>query len=167
MVTSKTIRSSVAAAAAALLLAACGSNDIYNTFVHMPEDGWSADSLAVFRVDIDDATVPYDLWMQVRNHPDYAYGNLWLFVNIISPDGSRTTDTLECILARPDGRWLGEGWGSYYTLQCPYRAGARFAQPGRYIFRAQHGMRADDIRGIEAVGLRVCPSEQPKARTAQ
>ena len=87
MVTSKTIRSSVAAAAAALLLAACGSNDIYNTFVHMPEDGWSADSLAVFRVDIDDATVPYDLWMQVRNHPDYAYGNLWLFVNIISPDG--------------------------------------------------------------------------------
>lgn len=135
------------------------STDIYNSYVALPNTGWTIDSLAVFRVDITDADKPYDLYFMVRNQNNYAYQNLWLFIDIVSPDGYVQRDTLDCILAEHDGRWKGSGWGSLYDAEYPYRLSTRFAAPGLYRFRVCHGMRQDDIEGIHSIGLRVTPTQ--------
>lgn len=140
------------------LMTSC-TGDVYNSFVALPNIGWGSDSLAVFRTEIDDATKAYDITFQVRNENNYKYANLWLFVDVVSPDGEMQRDTCECVLARPDGSWLGGGWGSLYTMQCPYRLATRFAKPGAYTFRIGHGMRDDDIRGIHSIGLRIKEAE--------
>lgn len=142
-------------AGAALLAASCNQDRIYNQFVTMPGQGWSMDSLAVFRVTIDKADVPYHLFVQVRNESTYSHSNLWLFVDVVSPDGKLQRDTLECQLADADGRWRGSGWGSLYSLRCPYRLNTRFAAPGTYTFRVQHGMRREDLEGIRNIGMEV------------
>lgn len=144
----------------ALLFAACNNRDVYNSYISMPDNGWNSDSLAVFRADIDNDELPYNLWIQVRNESNYQYANLWLFVNIVSPNGTVSTDTLECVLAEPNGKWLGSGWGSLYTIQCPYRMGAKFASTGQYTFRIQHGMRQSGIEGIKSIGLRIETAEK-------
>ena len=149
----------VLSAVTALLSVACTNNDVYNCFVALPNTGWGEDSLAVFRTNIDDTETAYDITFQIRNENNYKYANLWLFVDVISPDGEMVRDTSECILARNDGSWLGSGWGSLYTIQCPYRMHTHFRKPGSYTFRIAHGMRDEDIHGIHSLGLRITKSE--------
>lgn len=138
-----------------LIMASCSSRDVYNEYVALPNTGWGTDSLAVFRANIDNTQPPYNIWLQIRNQNNYPYSNVWFFVDVISPDGYTLRDTLECTLAMPDGTWIGSGWGSLYSLQCPYRLGSRFAEKGTYTFRIAHGMRNNDIKGIHSIGLRI------------
>lgn len=141
---------------ACISLYSCREGVVIDEFVALPNVGWNADSLAVFRADIDDASKSYDMWIQVRNDNTYPYANLWLFVEVVSAkDGVMVRDTVECTLAKPDGEWLGGGWGSLYAVDCPYRLNTKFALSGRYTFRIIHGMREEDIKGIHSLGLRI------------
>lgn len=137
-------------------LISCNKGVVFDDVVSMPKSGWSDDSLAVFRVDISESTKNYDMWIQVRNDNTYAYANLWLFIDVISAsDGVMVRDTLDCVLAHPYGEWLGGGWGSLYTVDCPYRLNTKFATEGKYTFRISHGMRDESIIGIKSIGLRI------------
>lgn len=137
-------------------LISCNKGVVFDDVVSMPKSGWSDDSLAVFRVDISESTKNYDMWIQVRNDNTYAYANLWLFIDVISAsDGVMVRDTLDCVLAHPNGEWLGGGWGSLYTVDCPYRLNTKFATEGKYTFRILHGMRDESIIGIKSIGLRI------------
>lgn len=137
-------------------LISCNKGVVFDDVVSMPKSGWSDDSLAVFRVDISESTKNYDMWIQVRNDNTYAYANLWLFIDVFSAsDGVMVRDTLDCVLAHPNGEWLGGGWGSLYTVDCPYRLNTKFATEGKYTFRISHGMRDESIIGIKSIGLRI------------
>lgn len=138
----------------ALSLASCtGDKVAYNEFVSLADAKWDKDTLAVFRAEISDTTSFYDIHVQVRNDNSYAFSNLWLFVDVISPDGRMRRDTIECTLANPDGSWIGGGWGSLYSTRCPYMMAVRFFTPGPYTFRLTQGMRKDQLSGIHDVGL--------------
>lgn len=150
------LRKWLLAIVACLCLYSCSRGIVIDEFVALPNVGWDEDSLAVFRADVVDATKSYDLWLQIRNDNSYPYSNLWLFIDVISAnDGVMVRDTVECILAKPSGEWLGGGWGSLYTIECPYRLNTKFASPGRYTFRICHGMREEEIKGIHSLGLRI------------
>lgn len=137
-------------------LHSCREGVVLDQVVAFPNVGWNEDSLAVFRADIEDESKSYDLWIQLRNDNTYPYANLWLFVDVISAaDGVMVRDTMECVLSKPTGEWIGGGWGSLYTLECPYRINTKFANKGRYTFRISHGMRHEDIKGIHSLGLRI------------
>lgn len=139
--------------ATALSLHSCAGGALFDEFVSIPEGGWPADSLAVFRPTVEDTTKAYDVSLMVRNDNSYAFANIWLFVDIVSPDGLTKRDTLECVLANADGSWLGAGWGSFYTARCPYLRGVTFRRPGPYTFRVIHGMRTENLQGIHDIGI--------------
>lgn len=142
------------AATLAACLASCTNDKVaYNEFVSLADAKWDKDTLAIFRADITDTTRLYDIYLQVRNDNDYAFANLWLFIDVISPDGHSRRDTIECFLANPDGSWLGGGWGSLYSTRCQYMPAIRFATPGSYTFRLTQGMRKDLLTGIHDIGL--------------
>ena len=140
-------------ATVSLCLAACDNSVIYDGYVSIAKEGWDKDTLAIFRADVEDTVGVYDVWIQVRNDNDYQFSNLWLFVDVVSPDGVSRRDTVECILARPDGSWIGGGWGSLYSERCRYISSVRFSRPGPYTFRITQGMRADNLKGIHDIGL--------------
>ncbi len=153
------LMSMVASVIACLGLCSCQSGVAYDEYVSIAKTGWDKDTLAVFRTDMSDSAGVYDIMVQVRNDNDYAYSNLWLFIDVIAPDGVSRRDTLECILARTDGSWLGSGWGSLYNEKCPYMRGVKFSKPGPYTFRITQGMRADELAGIHDIGLLIQKSE--------
>lgn len=138
---------------AVFVVSCTDGNVVYDEYVSLAKANWDKDSLAVFRTDIQDSTSLYDVFVQVRNDNDYAFANLWLFVDVVSPDGRMRRDTLECILANPDGSWLGGGWGSLYSMRCPYMSAVKFSRPGAYTFRFTQGMRKDQLVGIHDIGL--------------
>lgn len=149
----KSIASSLVSAAAALTLAACQGDTLYAHFYNLPERAWEADSLAIFRVDMADSTTLCDVSLEIRNDNNYSYSNLWLFIDVVSPAGETRRDTVECLLANADGTWRGGGWGSLYSLRCPYLTRVRFAEAGTYTFRVTQGMRDERLRGIRDIGL--------------
>ncbi len=138
-----------------LFFVACAEKAVFNEFRLISPDGWSADSVCVFKMEINDPAMQYNLFVNVRHTGAYTYQNLWLFIEKISPDSILLNDTIACNLADHTGRWLGAGSGSVYLLPVPYQQQLQFDSPGVYVYKIRHGMREDTLKGINAIGLRL------------
>lgn len=113
------------------------------------------DSIAVFRVNITDTSSTHSIYLNIRNSTDYPNSNLYLFIQTTSPTGASLRDTVEYWLADKRGRWLGKGFGAIRDNKLPYKTYIRFPDKGEYVFKIQQGMRAQNLKGIASVGLRI------------
>lgn len=134
---------------------ACDMQRVYDTYNAVPGASWHKDSLLTFTVPVEDTIQNHNLIINVRNNVDYAYSNLWLFVEIRQPQGLAIKDTFEVVLADPSGKWLGEGMGGLKTQKSYYRRNIFFPVSGDYEVIIQHGMRKEELEGISDVGVRV------------
>jgi gliding motility-associated lipoprotein GldH len=138
------------------IMVSCGPDVVYEEYVTIPEGGWSKDSMASFMVDIKDVDVYYDIYINVRNRSDYPNSNIWLFLEVTAPEGTKVRDTLNIFLANPHGEWLGSGWGDLYHVKYLYHnQPVKFAKAGEYIFDIIQGMRYDELEGIYNIGLTI------------
>lgn len=137
------------------LVVACGNDNVYFQYHAVDPDAWNKDSLLRFDVDIENAELNYNLYINVRNTPSYPKQNLWFFISELTPDGILTKDTIEFYLADHRGKWLGAGAGAIKEMPVLYKQNFKFPEAGIYSFEIGHGMRTDDLEGITEVGLRV------------
>jgi len=138
-----------------MILVACDSNRVFEEYKTIDPAGWHKDSVASFTVEIQDVESGHNLYMNIRNQGNYPNSNLWLFLEVQSPDGQMLTDTVEYILAEKTGKWTGSGIGDLFDNQFLYRQNVRFEKPGEYRFLIRQGMRAKQLKGIHDIGLRV------------
>jgi len=143
----------------ALFFSSCDSKRIFEENKKIPENGWSISNVLKFDVDITNTAMPTNFYINVRNADGYPYNNLFLFIKTTFPDGKLSNDTLECILADENGKWLGSGMGDIYDNQIPFKRNVRFPVAGKYTFEIQQGMRTDVIPLIMDVGLRIEKAE--------
>jgi gliding motility-associated lipoprotein GldH len=134
---------------------ACDSARVYEVYKPIDQSGWDKDSSIVFQFEIDDTIRNYNLSINVRNQNQYQYSNLWLFIDIMAPNQTSLLDTFEVQLARPDGKWLGNGIGNLHDHQSPYKKNVFFPVKGTYYIRMNQGMRDKQLSGINDIGLRV------------
>lgn len=143
-----------------VLLSSCDSSRVYEQNSKLSEQGWSLKEKPVFEVEILDTVSSMNVYVNVRHSGHYPFSNLWLFVNTQLPDGSKKRDTLECVMAAKDGKWLGSGLGDIWDLQTPLKT-TRFSQEGTYYFELEQGMRYGDqaqitlLPEIMDVGIRI------------
>ena len=64
-------------------------------------------------------------------------------------------DTLQYILAKPNGEWLGNGFGSVKEILLQYKNNYLFPNNGKYQIEIKHGMRADELKGMEDIGIKI------------
>jgi len=140
---------------ALMLFTSCTSDAVYFSYQSVNENGWNKDSICTFDVAIENASQPYDLYVNTRNRGEYPYQNIWLFIKEISPDSVVTNDTIEFYLADEFGKWLGKGVGSAFNMPVLYRQNFKFAKKGVYRFEIQQGMRDSLLVGINDVGIKV------------
>jgi len=138
-----------------VLLVSCTETDLYNQSVAIPDNGWNKEEAVHFDVPIKDTLTDYNFFLNIRNNAEYRYSNLYLFLNTVMPNGNKTRDTIEIILADNDGRWLGKGWGSVKENDILLKKNLRFPLKGSYRFFIQQAMRRDTLIGIINVGLRI------------
>ncbi|MBK8414603.1 MAG: gliding motility lipoprotein GldH [Bacteroidetes bacterium] len=62
---------------------------------------------------------------------------------------------MECILASPEGRWLGEGLGDIWDNRILFKENVQFTQPGEYRFELNQAMRINPLPGIMDAGIRI------------
>jgi gliding motility-associated lipoprotein GldH len=137
------------------LIASCDRNQFYEENSQIEQGIWNVRKPAVFDFEISRLNERYNVYLNVRNSPDYPYSNLFLFLTTTYPDGTKSRDTLELTLADYDGRWLGSGMGSVKFSRFQLKKGLQFKKAGRYRFEMEQAMRVNDLKGIRDIGLRI------------
>lgn len=137
-----------------LFCQACDSDMVYDQFVHLEGGKWTWQEAQEFELDISDTLSMHNIYLQVRHTTDYPLSNLYMFVHILSPTGQQLNDTVNMILAAPDGRWTGRGNGHMRELMLLFRKQSIFAAPGTYVFTLEQAMRMEELP-VTDVGIRV------------
>ncbi len=141
------------------LLSACDASRIFEENKEIPSNNWESENIIKFAVPINDPSTAANFYINIRNADGYPYSNIYLFIKTIFPSGKFSTDTLECILADEQGKWLGKGLGDIYDNQIPFKRNVRFPISGTYLFEIQQGTRSDKLPLIMDVGLRIEKAE--------
>lgn len=138
-----------------LLFSSCDSRKVFEQNFTIENDSWNSSDFKRFTFSIQDTSAPYNFYINLRNSTEYPWSNLFLFIRTVLPDNTGASDTLDLMLANPDGMWLGSGIGKYRDSQVLIMNDFKFPEPGEYAFEIEHGMRDVDISGISSVGIRV------------
>lgn len=139
----------------AFLFYSCNDDVVYTNAVSMPEKTWRLTDIPVFSVPVTDTVSKNSIFFMIRTGTSYPFRNLYLFVTTSSPDGNSRTDTLQYYLADEKGNWFGKGFGDIHELDLPFRSNVFFPQKGTYQIKVQHGMRAEDLKGVYDFGLKI------------
>ncbi|MCW0483848.1 gliding motility lipoprotein GldH [Gaoshiqia sediminis] len=138
-----------------IALSACDQGRVFEDYRTFDTDGWHKDSTVVFTLEPTDTLGGHNVLINIRNMGNYPNSNIWLFIDVRSPDGSLLKDTVEFTLADPTGKWKGSGIGDLFDNQFLYKQNVFFPSAGEYQFRIRHGMRAKNLKGIQDIGIRV------------
>lgn len=136
-------------------LASC-SNDSEQVFLNNLNGKWDKKTEQKFSFKVTDAQNPKNIIFVVRNNNDYPYSNIRMIVNF--QDGQtkkKSTDTLNYIMAEPNGNWIGKGFGDTKEIHFQYKVDYKFPANGDYSIGIIQAMRNDNLLGIEDIGVKI------------
>lgn len=119
-------------------------------------NAWKAKAEQKFLFNINDAQNLKNIIFVVRNNNDYPYSNIRFIVNFTHlKSKKKQTDTLNYILARPNGEWMGTGFGNTKEILFQYKTDYKFPENGNYEIGMIQAMRKDTLIGIEDIGIKI------------
>lgn len=137
------------------ILSSCGDkNVIFDESVVINNSSWNNQELPYFDVNIEDTLSTYAFYLNIRHLENYRYSNFYMFLHTTFPNGNQTHDTIECVLAYPDGRWIGKGSGSMRASNILLNNNLHFPLSGTYHFEIEQAMREPVLEGITDVGVK-------------
>ena len=119
------------------------------------ENKWKKDDFKSLDFDIKDAQDPKNIVFVIRNNNDYPYSNLRLIAKIEQDKKLISTDTLNYVLAKPNGEWLGTGFGDTKETIFQYKLNYKFPKNGNYSVKVVQAMRKNVLPGIEDIGVKI------------
>ena len=138
-----------------LFLNSCSDpNAIFDQNTPIENHNWSYTNRIKNAFKIDDVTIPYNLYLNLRVTGSYRYSNIFVLIRKNGPKLTGVT-RYEVKLANPDGEWLGTGSGNLYSYQVPILTNFKFPQRGTYTFEIEQNMRDNPLHEVNDVGIRV------------
>ena len=142
-----------------LLLTSCGPDVVYDQAQPTANDGWAyADSL-IFEFVIADTTRRYDMELALDHATDFATQNLYVELATEFPDGRRTVQPVSLELANNYGDWFGDCGAERCDFSVVLQPAARFDEVGAHRLVVKQFSRAERLRGVAGVGLRLLVAE--------
>lgn len=142
------------ATATMVLLAACTRSVSYDQYRAVPAEGWEHGDTVLFLVDTVRSSDNYQFELGIRTTPNFPFQKLWLVVDreFTNPD-TLCRDTMECVLATPEGNITGKGVSLYsYAFKLPPLY-LQEGQTGRIV--VSHIMRSDLLTGVSDIGIKI------------
>lgn len=144
----------------AMSLISCDKTRVFDEYTDVGNI-WHKDSIIAYDLPEVDTTKAYKLFVNVRSNNDYQFSNLFLIVSLDKPNGVTHIDTLEYVMADPEGNLLGEGFSDIKESKLFYKEKFQFNK-GQHHVRIRHAMResgrvrgVDSLSGITEVGFRI------------
>ncbi|MEN8229005.1 MAG: gliding motility lipoprotein GldH [Bacteroidota bacterium] len=137
-----------------ILLSSCDPDMVFDQYTQTDDGLWSWHDAKEFNIEIADTVTLHNIYLQIRHTVEYPMSNLYMFVYVKGPSGQLLKDTVNLILANPDGKWIGSGTGNLRELRLLYRQHTKFGQSGLYTFTLEQGMRNPELP-ITDLGIRI------------
>jgi gliding motility-associated lipoprotein GldH len=147
-----------------LLLIVCFACDEKRVFDAYASTGtaWREKEIITFDFDAPDTIHNYDLLLNLRNTNEYAFSNLFLIVSLENLKGDLKVDTLEYLMTKPDGTFLGTGFSDVKENKLLYKERYKFDTLGSYKIKIEQAVRKkgsivgeERLSGITDVGFRI------------
>lgn len=116
---------------------------------------WDKKTSHKFDFSINDFQKQKNIIFIVRNNNDYPYSNLRLIAILEHNKKIVSQDTLNYVLAKPNGEWLGTGFGDTKEALFQYKLNYNFPQDGQYSLKVIQAMRRNVLPGIEDIGVKI------------
>ncbi|MBD0779648.1 gliding motility lipoprotein GldH [Maribacter sp. ANRC-HE7] len=150
-----------------VFMVSCDNSIVKTEFKGTNNGIWNKDSVMEFNFSGLDTIQKHDMFINVRNDNTFPYSNLFLIATLDYPNGETATDTLEYMMADPDGTWLGKGYGSVKENKLWYKENIVFPSSGVYTLRISQAMRKNgnvegiiNLEGITDVGFEIVKSNE-------
>lgn len=142
----------------------CDSNAIYKSYVDMKDTNWYVKNVPAFTFEVKDETIPYNIYLLVRNASQYPYNNLYVTRYIYGPDGKILSNRLEEVMLfnEKTGKPLGEGLGDIYDNKVISSRNFMFPKKGKYTIKLKQYMRQDPLPYVMSIGVSVEKPIAPK-----
>lgn len=142
-----------------LWLYSCSSDEVYMASV---DNTWAKNEAKKIDFHINDAQSAKNLIFVIRNNNEYPYSNLFL-ISTLKDEQQKVIkiDTMQYLLAKPNGEWLGSGMGSVKEIWVQYKNDYIFPKNGQYHLEIKHGMRTEKLQGIEDIGIKIDNINKP------
>lgn len=137
-----------------LIISCSNANEkVYMTAV---EKTWDKKVDQKIDISITDYQNPKNIIFVIRNNNEYPYSNLRLISTLEDEQQKRLIeDTLNYVLAKPNGEWLGSGFGDTKEILYQYKMNYKFPKDGKYTISVLQAMRKDKLIGIEDIGVKI------------
>ena len=138
-----------------IFLLSCNSSG-EDVIMNSVNNKWGKKQEQKFNLEISDLQNPKNIIFVVRNNNDYPYSNIRFIVNFTNlQNKKKDVDTLNYVLAKPNGEWLGTGFGDTKEIFFQYKLNYKFPEKGKYEIGVIQAMRNDNLPGIEDLGVKI------------
>lgn len=136
---------------------ACDTNRVYEQYHDIPNNQWFIDSVQTFNFTIEDPTLSYNVYYNIRNSVSYPYFNLYVTYYLTDAKGKPLSSKLQelMLMDSQTGKPIGEGLGDIFDNQVISLSNFKFPQKGNYTFKVKQYMRKDPLPEVMSVGIRV------------
>ncbi len=155
------LRNSILCVLTVLLVVACDEKRVFDDYKSVGTS-WHKDSIITFALPKLDTVTPYNLYVNIRNNDNYEFSNLFLIVSLEHESGVTKVDTLEYMMATPDGELLGEGFSDIKENKLIYKERAYFKPAGQFNVSIRQAVRqngkvsgVEKLEGISEIGFRI------------
>ena len=139
-----------------IFLASCGTADVFEKNISIPNHEWSGSFKPEISFEITDTTSLYNLYVVLRHTDAYRYKNIWINAYMQIPGDTLKKQRLELRLATDDKGWLGSGMDDIFEHRILItHTPQQFRKSGVYKFRLENIMREDPLQYVMNVGIRV------------
>lgn len=144
-----------------LLLTSCKDQAFFDQF-QSTHGAWERNDIKKFTFEQKDTVGKYDVLIRLRTNEQYPFSNIFLIVKTYGPDDQTMIDTVQYVMANPDGTLMGDGFTDTKLSDLYFRENYKFKTQGVYKLEVEHAIRnADDVDGISSlegitdVGLKI------------
>lgn len=140
----------------------CDKTKIFENNQTIENKQWAYNQPIIFKTIINDTTLRYNLYINVRTSENYAYQNMWVSLSTQTPKGNTMQSRIDLPLADNEGKWLGSGFGDVITTQIQVPNRIKFSEIGEYTFNLVQDMRENPLKEVLSAGMRLEINTQKK-----
>ena len=145
-----------------LLIVRCVQKNSYVAYQSIGEEGLGTSPI-VFEIPENALdTLSKNVFLRLRNNNTYPYSNIFLIVSLTAGKEEITKDTLEYLMASPDGKWLGKGFTEVKESKLWWKENVVFPDERPIKINISQAVRSNGInkgvkvlKGIVSVGVSI------------
>lgn len=138
---------------ASAIITSCSEQTVFDQYTSI-SSGWDKNQNIGYQFNISDTIQSHNLFLKIRTTEAYEFSNLFLIVDLRYPSGMIQKDTLEYLMANPEGKMLGHGYTSNKEHKLWYKGHNKsfvFPEKGLYQISISHANRK--LQQVEGVQL--------------